>query len=266
MARIRTFKPELWTNSRTGRLDGITTKIFLGLHNYADDYGVLTYDPDEYAVRILPYEKNRDRMISKGLEILLTVGLAVRFDVARKPFLWLPFFLKHQVVNRPSAPILDGWTTTTTPESYGAHVPLTELSVSTHPRARAPEGKGKEGKGKEGSGVEVAARESTRPRNEQWDGLAEVFGYSPTSRNEQSLWGRLAKDLQAAGATHASIIEAASRYQQAMPSVELTPTALAKHYQRLMAGRSTANGKPGTAQHTLGLARQAAAREAGHSA
>jgi hypothetical protein len=258
VARIRTFKPELWTNSRTGRLDGATTKVFLGLHNYADDYGVLTYDPDEYAVRILPYEKNRDRMIAKALESLLSIGLAVRFDVARKPFLWLPFFLKHQVVNRPSAPILDGWTATTTPESYGAHVPLTEVSVSTH--------SGKEGKGKERSGVEVAVRESTRPRNEQWDGLAEVFGYTPTSRNEQSLWGRLSKELAQAGATHTTIIEAAGRYQQAMPSVELTPTALAKHYQRLMAGRSTSNGTPGTAQHTLALARKAAAREAGHRA
>lgn len=265
MARIRTFKPELWTNSRTGRLDGITTKIFLGLHNYADDYGVLTYDPDEYAVRILPYEKSRDRMIAKGLEILLGVGLAVRFDVGRKPFLWLPFFLKHQVVNRPSSPILDGWTATTTPESYGAHVPLTELSVSTHPRARAPEGKGREGKGEERKGTDVALK-TPRARNEQWDGLATVFGYTPTTRSEQSLWGRLAKDLETAGATQPSIIESAARYQHAMPNVELTPTALAKHYQRLMAGRSTSNGKPGTAQHTLALARQAAAREAGHSA
>lgn len=298
MARIRTFKPELWTNSTTGRLDGLTTKLFLGLHNYSDDYGVLRYDPEEYAARILPYEKQRDRITLRSLNRLFTDNLIVLFVVGAKRFIWLPYFAQHQVINRPSKPVLDGWGAETTPASYGAHVLLTEdsLSVSWVPKipqppkphvqaisddthgaltehsrstqaSRAPaEGKGRERSGRERSGVEVATRAVARPRNEQWDGLATVFGYTPTTRSEQSLWGRLAKDLANANATTETITEAATRYQAAMPSVELTPTALVKHYERLMAGRTTKNGKPGTAQHTLALARQAAAREAAHGA
>lgn len=102
--------------------------------------------------------------------------------------------------------------------------------------------------------------EKPRPRNEQWDGLVSVFHYSPAG-SEAKLWGRLCKDLEALDATPETISEAAHRYLREMPSVVLTPTALTKHYQRLMSQPARLNGKPGTAEHTLQLAQQARERE-----
>lgn len=104
---------------------------------------------------------------------------------------------------------------------------------------------------------------TNRPRNEEWDGLAAVFGYSAAGA-EAKLWGRLVVELRALGATKPSIEEAARRYSAHMPTVTLTPTALVKHYQRLTAGPATptSNGRVGQkADRTLELARQAHERE-----
>ncbi len=95
-----------------------------------------------------------------------------------------------------------------------------------------------------------------RPRNAQWDGLVDVFGYHP-DKDDQPLWGRLANRLDRMGATQDSITEAARRYRIDMPTASLTPTALVKHYQRLMARPVVAAARTGAkADRTLALARQ----------
>jgi hypothetical protein len=106
------------------------------------------------------------------------------------------------------------------------------------------------------------AVEKPRTRNDQWDGLVAVFGYSPSGA-ESSLWGKLVKQLAEFGATKPSIEEAAKRYRLDMPTVTLTPAALARHYQRLMAAAVTprANGRVSPADATLELARQAREKE-----
>jgi hypothetical protein len=84
----------------------------------------------------------------------------------------------------------------------------------------------------------MADKQSGRPRNQGWDGLAAVFEYEPVSgTSEAKLWGKLARELNTIGVTVEDVLEAAHRYRERMPMVELTPTALVKHYQRLMHGR-----------------------------
>ena len=79
-------------------------------------------------------------------------------------------------------------------------------------------------------------------RNAHWDALVTVFGYSPKSRDEQTLWGKLAKSLAEMDASEETLTEAARRYRLSMPNVELTPPSLVKHYERLLAQPVKANG------------------------
>ncbi len=76
---------------------------------------------------------------------------------------------------------------------------------------------------------------AARPRNEQWDGLVAVFLYSPKGKTEQGHWGKLCAELKRMEATAQMIEVAAERYRKTMPDVELTPAALVRHYERLMA-------------------------------
>lgn len=79
----------------------------------------------------------------------------------------------------------------------------------------------------------LAPQKPRRERNEQWDALEDVFGYRPTGA-EAKLWGRITKDLAEWGAIQPTITECVRRYRLTYPDADLTPTALQKHYQRLM--------------------------------
>jgi len=56
MPRIRTIKPEFFTDSKTGTLSALAAKVFIGLWCHADDYGVVPFDLLELKAKILPYE------------------------------------------------------------------------------------------------------------------------------------------------------------------------------------------------------------------
>lgn len=120
--------------------------------------------------------------------------------------------------------------------------PLAKSERVAIPRAR-PRGRGEAETEKEAeteTTVEPSGSTSvaiTRARNEQWDGLEDVFGYRPVGP-EAKEWGQHATRLREMGATRDSITAAAARYRRSMPQVEMTPRALVKHYQRLMAGEA----------------------------
>src|SRR5947209_13798694 len=140
MARIRTVKPEFWTDSKTGTLSGIATKLFLGMLNHADDVGVLPFDVEELKAKILPYERGEARVIIEPplLNELCRKGLVLMFWLTpdegtltiqrvltessmnthgalseesvnthgaltepSRSYLYIRNFLKHQCVNRP---------------------------------------------------------------------------------------------------------------------------------------------------------------------
>lgn len=84
---------------------------------------------------------------------------------------------------------------------------------------------------------------ATRPRNEQWDGLADVFGYSPTGKAEQREWGQHAATLKDAGVDQAGVARAAELYELDMTGATITPRALTKHAQRLLAHESQIRAK-----------------------
>jgi hypothetical protein len=185
MARIRTIKPEFWTDSKTGTLSPFATKLFLGLLNHCDDYGVVPLDLAEFKAKILPYEEGDvATVIAEPLQSeLIARKLVIHFRYADEEYLFIRTFHKHQRVNRPGPPLIPGWKRGDTPESFipgggseqlqqqqlqgltehslNAHGALSEDSVSAH-HMLCGERKGRERKGKEGKGTLVASQQAAK--------------------------------------------------------------------------------------------------------
>lgn len=54
MARIRTVKPEFWTDEKIVELSFEARLFFIGLWNYADDYGILEWSPKRIKMQLFP--------------------------------------------------------------------------------------------------------------------------------------------------------------------------------------------------------------------
>lgn|SRR5487761_1193556 len=196
MARIRTFKPDFFVDSKTGKLTPRAKVLFLGLLCLADDYGVLALDLDEMRVKVFPYEpfdSPADVVWPLLSEELLPLRLVTPFrvnppssatlmnpheDSPEGIYLWVTHFMRHQKVGHPAAPLLPLWKRETTPHDYpGAELigpdPSSNLAVlmsaqedarglvNPHPRDAPAERKGKERKGttERERSVEGAARD-----------------------------------------------------------------------------------------------------------
>lgn len=136
MARIRTIKPEFWTDDALTECSVSARLLFIGTWNFADDYGNLDRSAKQIKARIFPLDSiNCEPLIQE----LLAQKLLVEYEVEGKKYLHIQGFAKHQVINRPSKPGV--------PAFDQAHATLREDSVRT-PAGR--EGKGGEGKGRKG--------------------------------------------------------------------------------------------------------------------
>jgi hypothetical protein len=121
--RIRSFKQEIFTDEKTGTLSGDAFRLFLGIVSHSDDYGVIEYRPLELRVKILPYLEGVSKEIVGGLLLELTDRNLVKpFRFAGREYLFVVNFSKHQRVDKPGAPLLDGWKRGDTPEIFVARV------------------------------------------------------------------------------------------------------------------------------------------------
>lgn len=99
MARIRTIKPEFWTDAKVLRVSPLARLLLLGMWNFADDRGVLEADPLQLKARIFP---NDQVDVEKLLQELQSVNLIKVFEVKGKQYLWISDFLtRWQRIGRP---------------------------------------------------------------------------------------------------------------------------------------------------------------------
>lgn len=148
MARIRTIKPEFWTDDDITECSLSARLLFIGIWNFADDAGNLDRSAKQIKARVFPVDNvNCEPLIQE----LITHGLLREYSVNDQKYLHIPGFAKHQVINRPSKPSVPAYD-----ESLRTQGVLTEPSEQTHD--------GREGKeGKEGKDVAPEARAS-KPR------------------------------------------------------------------------------------------------------
>lgn len=162
MARIRTYKPESFSDSKTGMLSSDAFKLFFGLISYADDYGVVAYDLVEFKGRIFPYQPLEfEKVIESSIQDeIVKRDLAQIFEVSGRKYIHIRNFTKHQKVDKPGKPLLTQWDKYVSVERYQAFIRVDSANGSESSQIPAVEGKGKEGKGKDWS------REDSREESE----------------------------------------------------------------------------------------------------
>lgn len=131
MARIRSIKPEFWTDEKLIECSLSARLLFIGTWNFADDAGNLDRSAKQIKARVFPVD-NID--CEPLIQELITHGLLNEYSVNDKKYLHIHGFAKHQLINRPSLPTCPAFD-----DSLVTHVILTESSQ--------PEGKGLEGNG-----------------------------------------------------------------------------------------------------------------------
>jgi len=129
MARIRSIKPEFWTDETLTECSLSARLLFIGMWNFADDRGNISRSTKQLKMKIFPAD-NID--VSPYVDELITHGLLIEYSVSGKNYLHIKGFTKHQVINRPSKSSIPDYE-----DSLNTHGTLTEDSLR--------EGKGREG-------------------------------------------------------------------------------------------------------------------------
>lgn len=116
MARIRTIKPEFWTDERLTECSLSARLLFIGMLNFADDNGNLQRSAKRIKMQVFP----ADSIDCEPLIIeLITHGLLTEYSVSEDKYLNIKNFKKHQIINRPSKSVIP-------------QPPFSEGSLSTH--------------------------------------------------------------------------------------------------------------------------------------
>jgi len=157
MPRIRTIKPEFWSDAVIVELSMPARLFFIGTWNFADDSGNVEYSVKQLKMRIFPADAIE---VQPLIDELTTTGVLVEYEVDGKKYLNIKNFKEHQVINKPSKTRLPEMNTTVA-LPYGR------------------EGKGREGnrKGKERKGVKRGNGRFAPPK------LEEVIAYCRERNN-----------------------------------------------------------------------------------
>jgi hypothetical protein len=126
--RIRSIKPEFWSDERLARLPILTRLFYIGLWNEADDAGRFIASPRRLLGVIFPFDEGlTEGSVSDSLNLLEGSGRIVLYSVNGTPYGEIVHFLRHQVINRPSKSRIPA------PTAPGAVLrSLTEPSLNTH--------------------------------------------------------------------------------------------------------------------------------------
>lgn len=169
MARIRTIKPDFWTDEAIVELEMWERLLFIGMWNFADDQGYIHYSPKRIKMQVFPGDSLD---VSVGLARLLEASLLEAFDVLSTPgavVLRIRGWDKHQRVSNPAQPRFGA-----DDLQIRAQLPASSVALASPPEGYSAEGKGREGKG--GSSRSLASK----PERDE-------LGYHPTADHLCSL-------------------------------------------------------------------------------
>ena len=105
MARMRSVKPEFWTDEDLADLRRDARLLYLGLWNIADEHARLRGDPRYVKGQIFPYDDDLPPEAIGGLlSELASAGKVLRYKVAGRSYLFLPNLAKHQRLEAEKVP------------------------------------------------------------------------------------------------------------------------------------------------------------------
>lgn len=173
MPRIRTVKPEFWTDPVMVSLPPLVRLFYIGTWNFAMcDQGHLEDDPFRLKLQILPAE-NCD--VEALIDALVKAGRLARLEVDGDKYLHVRKLAEHQKVDgrwTPRCPVCTHQASPKLPETPAS-------SGETHrdsPKLPAV----KEGKGKEGKGTSAPAT----PSRATDDRFAEFWSHYPKKKDK----------------------------------------------------------------------------------
>jgi hypothetical protein len=103
MARMRTLRPEFWSDRKLSKLPRDVRMFFAALWNFADDYGRGRAIPRELAGFAFPYDDDiSTAQIAEWLEILAEVGRIQLYEVEEERFFVVVNWEKHQSIDKPT--------------------------------------------------------------------------------------------------------------------------------------------------------------------
>lgn len=100
MARIRSIKPEFWTDERLTECSVSARLLFIGMLNFADDNGNQVYSAKRLKMQVFPADTIDTQPL---IDELITHGLLIEYSVSGNKYLNIKGFKKHQVINRRSS-------------------------------------------------------------------------------------------------------------------------------------------------------------------
>jgi hypothetical protein len=239
MARIRTVKPELWTDPEFVECSPNARLLFVAALNFASDYGVLPDKPKQLRMQCLPAD---DVSIDELVTELVDHGFWERRiapDGAK--VLVIRTFKLHQKVDKPT---LGRWGD---PATWTGELP--EPSPSA-PRI-VPESSPTEGKGREG--IFSAAAEPSPPKQREPDPLYTAlvsacgWSYDEMTKRQRTACGVARSELVKVGATPDEVKARATVYVRKFPGVVITPSALASNWAGI-----APNGRNGSTVQQIG--------------
>jgi len=101
MARIRSIKPEFWTDEAVLEISDGAKLVMLGLISHADDDGRMLGAVTTVKARVLPASAASLEDIAQWLQELHEHGLIVRYRVGCKAYVYVSGWRKHQKIRSP---------------------------------------------------------------------------------------------------------------------------------------------------------------------
>lgn len=100
MARIRSIKPDFWTDEKVVELSPFARLLFIGLWNFVDDEGRMTYSPLSIKLKILPADSLN---VSELLGEIRGKSLITVYAVDGIEYLQVNGFSTHQKIDKRTA-------------------------------------------------------------------------------------------------------------------------------------------------------------------
>lgn len=101
MPRIRTIKPEFWSDVKIGKLSPNARLLFIACWNLADDEGIFIAEPEYLLAQVFPYDRYQKRLMEKWILELGSQKLVSFLQVNGQKYGYVLTFKRHQTINRP---------------------------------------------------------------------------------------------------------------------------------------------------------------------
>ncbi|MFJ4173364.1 hypothetical protein [Microbacterium sp. NPDC089696] len=155
MARIRTIKPEFWTDGAMIALPFEARLFYIGMWNHSCDRGHMSDDPMGLKLKVLPADPVDGAAL---VDMLIASGRVERIELpGGRRYLVIPRFNDHQRVDTR-------WNSRCPVCAHLDSVGLTETHASLGDLTPGGEGRGKEGNGEEGADAPLSPFCSKHPQ------------------------------------------------------------------------------------------------------